>query len=66
MSLEGKEPAHVHVERGDNYAKVWLGSVSLARSKGFRSSEIPEIMEIARTHKPLFQDRWDEQLTHQV
>lgn len=60
FSLEGSEPPHIHVERGDSYAKLWLSSVSLARSKGFRSSEISEIMEIVRAHKSLFQDRWDE------
>jgi hypothetical protein len=37
FSLEGDEPAHVHVERGDNYAELWLSPVALARSKGFRS-----------------------------
>lgn len=66
FSLEGREPAHIHVERGDSYAKLWLSSVSLARSKGFRSSEISEIMEIVRAHRTLFQDRWDEHFNHQV
>jgi hypothetical protein len=60
FSLEGNEPAHVHAERGENYAELWLSTLALARSKGFRSSEISEIMDIVRTHRSLFQDRWDE------
>ncbi len=39
----------------------------LARAfKGLRSSEIFEFMEIVRTRKPLFQDRWDEYLIRQI
>ena len=46
--------------------KLWLSTDSLARSKGFRSSEISEIMEIVRTHQSLFQDRWDEHFHRQI
>ncbi|MFL4986114.1 MAG: DUF4160 domain-containing protein [Xanthobacteraceae bacterium] len=35
-SLEGSEPAHVHIEHGDSIAKFWLNPVSLAESRGFR------------------------------
>ena len=66
FSLEGREPAHIHVERGENYAKLWLSPVSLARSKGFRSAEISEIMDIVRTHRIPFQDRWHEHFDRQV
>jgi hypothetical protein len=32
FSNEGFEPAHVHVEAGDGYAKFWLEPVELAES----------------------------------
>jgi len=35
-SLEGSEPAHVHIEHGDSIAKFWL-KPGLAESRGFRS-----------------------------
>ena len=41
FSNEGQEPPHVHVERGDAYAKLWLGPVSLASSEGFKRPERP-------------------------
>lgn len=38
-SREGRDPAHVHVEQAERYAKVWLSPVALAASRGFRSAE---------------------------
>lgn len=35
----GRDPAHVHVEQAERYAKVWLSPVALAASRGFRSAE---------------------------
>jgi hypothetical protein len=60
FSREGFEPAHVHVEKSQNYAKFWLSPVSLARSKGFRSHEIAEIQRIIEVHIGLFKEKWDE------
>jgi hypothetical protein len=42
-SNEGKEPPHIHVEKGDNTAKFWLEPVELANSFGFKAKEINEI-----------------------
>ncbi|MFL5068992.1 MAG: DUF4160 domain-containing protein [Xanthobacteraceae bacterium] len=42
-SLEGSEPAHVHIEHGDSIAKFWLNPVSLAESRGFRSHELTRL-----------------------
>jgi hypothetical protein len=39
FSREGTEPPHIHVERGDEYAKYWLQPVSLAENRGFRDHE---------------------------
>jgi len=38
-SLEGSEPAHIHVEHANKVAKFWLDPVSLAESRGFRSHD---------------------------
>ena len=58
FSLEGKEPPHIHVERGGCYAKFWLDPVSLARSRGFRNFEIAEIKRIIKWKKSLFEEKW--------
>jgi len=42
-SLEGSEPAHVHIEHGNRIAKFWLNPVSLAESRGFRSHELTRL-----------------------
>lgn len=34
------EPIHVHVERENNHAKVWVDPVRLQSSGGFNRSEI--------------------------
>ena len=34
---------HIHVEKGDSYAKYWLDPMKLARSKGFKPHELTQI-----------------------
>ena len=58
FSNEGTEPPHVHVEKGDKYAKVWLGTVELAWSRGFRSHELNEILRIVAGRKKTFTEKW--------
>ena len=60
FSLEGNEPAHIHVEQAERYAKFWLEPVQLAKSDGFRSSEITELRVLVEENKQLFKDRWNE------
>jgi hypothetical protein len=60
FSLEGREAPHVHVEQAERYAKIWLRPIALARSKGFRNSEIADIMELVREHRLNFEERWNE------
>jgi hypothetical protein len=59
-SLEGSEPPHVHVERGQSAAKFWLAPVELARSRGFRSHEITRIRAIVIEHRVRFEEAWNE------
>lgn len=60
FSLDRVEPVHIHVEKGDSYAKFWLKPISLARSKGFRQHELTEIRKIVERKRPLFLERWNE------
>ena len=61
-SNERREPAHVHVEQAERYAKFWLSSVSLAESRGFRSGELGELRRLVFEYQILFQEKWNEHL----
>ena len=60
FSLEGNEPPHIHVEQAERYAKLWLTPVTLSQSRGFRTGEISEILNMVREHRELFLERWHE------
>ena len=64
-SREGKEPAHIHVEQAERYAKFWLSPLGLAVSRGFRSGELTELTQLVRDHRALFEERWNEHLRNQ-
>ena len=58
FSNEGDEPAHVHVDRDTATAKVWLNSVELARSRGFRPKDISAILGIVTEHRAMLLEAW--------
>lgn len=60
FSLEANEPVHIHVAKGDGYAKYWLAPIALARSRGFRSHQLREICGIIVENRTLFEDKWYE------
>lgn len=62
FSLENQEPRHIHVEQAERYAKLWLDPIVVARSSGFRSNELSEIIRIVRANRTMFEDRWNEHL----
>ena len=66
FSLENQEPHHIHVEQAERYAKLWLDPVTVARSSGFRSNELSEIIKIVRENRKMFEDRWNEHLNRSV
>ena len=45
-SGDGHEPPHIHIERDDRIAKVWLGPVSTADQGHMRQAELREIERI--------------------
>lgn len=58
-SLEGSEPPHIHIERGDDIAKYWLDPVSLARSRGFRAHELNRLRALVTEHRVTFMEAWN-------
>jgi hypothetical protein len=60
FSNERQEPAHIHVEQAERYAKFWLAPISLAANYGFRSGELTELLRLVSEHHVLFQEKWNE------
>ena len=59
-SLDVREPPHVHVEKGEGYAKFWLDPVGLARSRHFAGHELTEIAALVMQYRVLFREKWNE------
>jgi hypothetical protein len=57
-SHEPNEPPHVHVDKADWSAKVWLTPVSLARNLGYRPKELSAILSLVREHRESFLEAW--------
>jgi Domain of unknown function (DUF4160) len=60
FSHEPNEPPHVHVDRAGATAKVWLGDVRIAKSRGFRSSERNVILANIEAHREVLLEAWHE------
>ncbi len=54
------EPPHVHIERDNNTAKIWLTPVRLQHNKGFRSVEIRDILQLTERNQKKLLERWYE------
>lgn len=59
-SHEPNEPPHVHIDRDEATAKVWLADCGLARSRGFRPKEISGILGLVTEHRDALQEAWDD------
>jgi hypothetical protein len=57
---DGEEPPHVHVERDDCEAKIWLEPVRLERSSGFAARELRRIEQIVSEYQPQLLDAWND------
>ena len=54
------EPPHVHVERDDKFAKIWLAPPRLQDNRGFRRKELNRIQRIIEAHQEVLMENWDE------
>lgn len=64
VSMDGREPAHVHVRRDDMVAKVWLDPAVLERAGGFNRVELNAIMRLVEEHREKLLERWNEFFGH--
>jgi hypothetical protein len=55
------EPAHVHVSRGNGYAKIWLvPNVEVQYFYGYKLQEQREILEITLNDAEFLKAKWNE------
>jgi hypothetical protein len=55
-----EEPQHVHVERDDKVAKLWLNPIRLHKNGGFTRPEIVRILNVLREHQEQLLEAWNE------
>jgi len=59
-SSDRDEPVHIHIERKDNIAKVWLDPIRLQNSGGFGRFEINRLLSIINEHKIELLEAWND------
>ncbi|HLH21355.1 MAG TPA: DUF4160 domain-containing protein [Chloroflexota bacterium] len=52
------EPPHVHVERDDALAKLWLDPVRLQHAAGFRAAELRQIQRLVAEQQAALLEAW--------
>jgi len=61
FSNEGNEPKHIHVEKADGSAKLWLiPAVKYEYSYGFTGKEQNEILKITEDRIETIKTAWNE------
>ena len=59
-SHEPNEPPHVHVDRAEDTAKIWLEEVAVARNLGFRTKQLNDILTRVVEHRLMLLEAWHE------
>jgi hypothetical protein len=54
------EPPHVHVVRDDCAAKIWLGTMAVARNYGFSDTELARIVRLVNDRRHELREAWDD------
>ncbi len=57
---EGTEPPHVHVDKGDGTAKLWLDPVRLVWTEGLKVNEVRQVLRIAERQQAKLLKAWNE------
>jgi len=59
-SGDADEPYHVHIERENKIAKVWLEPIRLCYSSGFNRIEISKFLKIIDDKQVFMIEAWNE------
>ncbi len=53
------EPAHIHVIKGGNEAKIWLQPIAVEHSYGFNSTELNRIVRLTHRYRQRLLEFWN-------
>ena len=56
-------PEHIHIEKGDTYARIELKSLKVTDSYNLSSKELKKLIELVRKNKDRLKGDWDEYFT---
>ncbi|MBU2026930.1 MAG: DUF4160 domain-containing protein [Proteobacteria bacterium] len=59
-SVDRDEPPHVHIERDDKIAKIWLEPLRLYSSGGFNRIEISKILKTIEENQKVILEAWND------
>jgi hypothetical protein len=57
------EPKHIHIEKGDMYARIEIDSLKVTDSYNTSSKDIRKMLELVEKNKQKLQGAWDEYFT---
>jgi hypothetical protein len=58
-SSDRPEPAHVHIVRDRAVAKVWLGNMEIAFTRGYSDREIAEFLAKIAESRDEWMEKWN-------
>ena len=59
-SADWREPPHVHVRKGRQEVKFWLGDCSVAVARRVAEHELRLLQDQVRQHRQVFLEKWHE------
>ncbi len=54
------EPIHIHIEKGDKYAKIDVISLELINSKNISSRELKNLIKTVESNREKIMEAWNE------
>ena len=64
FSNEGNEPLHIHVEKGERYAKFWLTPIALEYHYKFSTPELRKIRKVIEKREVEIKEKWNAYFNH--
>ncbi|MBC8129625.1 MAG: DUF4160 domain-containing protein [Rhizobiaceae bacterium] len=59
-SLDRFEPAHVHVVKDGNEAKIWLATMEISYNRGYSAPELRRLLAKREEHRAGWIGEWDD------
>ncbi len=60
FSHEPNEPPHVHVDRDAATIKIWLDTLEIAKSRGFRPHDMSAVVAMVADNQATLLEAWND------